>query len=338
MTPPDVPRGHFEQRMRLRRAATCVSAARIAVEEGRVAEAEERLEEACRLDPGNLEAKTLLDQLRSSQFEPADLPLLLLEDPGAGAPSRRWSHWVAVLVAVVALAALAWWRAPESDESHLVPARQPEQHSRPRPEAPAAVDAAPVATGGEEVEVQASPRSIQTATSTVEASPAAPEPLQPIALAPADAGLAPAAAPTMVPAAEHLEAMAGPEPVAPPAPDAAPASLGDPAAEDEAAIGQVLAEYVEAYNRLDAGAASRVWPTVDRRALARAFANLESQGIAFEACELNVDGPDATAACHGRAHYVPKVGDREPISQSRRWTFRLQRGAAGWQIVEAEAR
>ncbi|HSK08228.1 MAG TPA: hypothetical protein VK911_01530, partial [Vicinamibacterales bacterium] len=94
----------------------------------------------------------------------------------------------------------------------------------------------------------------------------------------------------------------------------------------------------DAYNRLDATAARRVWPTVDERALARAFAGLESQGGNFERCDLQVAGAEATAACRGRARYVPKVGSRDPISENRQWSFRLRRAGSGWQIVQAEAR
>jgi hypothetical protein len=119
--------------------------------------------------------------------------------------------------------------------------------------------------------------------------------------------------------------------------DATPASLREPAVE-EAAVGEALERYVDAYNRLDAAAADRVWPGVDERALARAFANLESQGLAFESCSLELNGAVATAVCRGQARYVPKVGDRAPISQSRTWRFRLRQTASGWEIVEAEAR
>ncbi len=107
---------------------------------------------------------------------------------------------------------------------------------------------------------------------------------------------------------------------------------------DAGQIEGTLRRYVDAYGRLDAAAAHAVWPTVDQRALARAFENLESQGIVFEHCDVAVAGDDATAACSGRARYVPKVGSREPLVERRQWTFRLRRADAGWQITRAEAR
>ncbi len=154
----------------------------------------------------------------------------------------------------------------------------------------------------------------------------APQPLpEPPAMAPAPPGELRAGAASPPVPSESL----------PPLGDAAPAALRDVAA-DEEAIGDVLGQYVEAYNRLDARAATRVWPTVDERALARAFAGLESQGITFEACDLSVKGAEATAACRGWARHVPKVGERDPISHPRQWTFRLQRTTSGWQIVQAQ--
>jgi hypothetical protein len=109
-------------------------------------------------------------------------------------------------------------------------------------------------------------------------------------------------------------------------------------ASDAGEIQETLHRYADAYARLDAGAARAVWPTVDQRALARAFEGLESQGLSFEHCDVTVAGGDATAACRGRARYVPKVGSRVPLVESRQWTFRLRKGDAGWQIMQAEAR
>jgi hypothetical protein len=108
---------------------------------------------------------------------------------------------------------------------------------------------------------------------------------------------------------------------------------------DEKEIEQTLQLYAEAYERLDASAARRVWPSVDERALARAFAGLESQGLSFERCDVEVQEAEARAVCRGRARYVPKVGNREPLTASRQWTFRLRRaGDNSWQIADAEVR
>jgi len=133
-------------------------------------------------------------------------------------------------------------------------------------------------------------------------------------------------------------ATAATEPAAASQPDATPVSLRSHAAADEDLIRATLGRYADAYARLDAQAAQQVWPTVDARALQRAFEGLESQGLAFDRCELRVVDSDATAACRGRASYVPKVGRREPLSVSRLWVFTLRRGEAGWAITSADAR
>src|SRR5207253_1932291 len=68
-----------------------------------------------------------------------------------------------------------------------------------------------------------------------------------------------------------------PLPPAAAAPSAAPA----PRVDEDARIRAALGKYREAYERLDAGAAKRVWSAVDERALSKAFANLESQSVSF---------------------------------------------------------
>jgi len=107
---------------------------------------------------------------------------------------------------------------------------------------------------------------------------------------------------------------------------------------DESRVTQALNQYARAYGQLDASAARAVWPTVDERALARAFAGLESQTLSFEACDVNVHGITATASCRGRASYVGKVGNRERRTEARDWTFELRDTADGWKIQSAQAK
>jgi len=119
---------------------------------------------------------------------------------------------------------------------------------------------------------------------------------------------------------------------------ATPAAVSRPLNE-EPAIRAVLEEYGTAYSRLDARAARAVWPAVDEQALARAFNALESQKIAFERCEVHVDGSAAQAACRGVSTWVPRVGERRPRRDAREWTFRLERRAdAQWRIRSASMR
>jgi len=107
---------------------------------------------------------------------------------------------------------------------------------------------------------------------------------------------------------------------------------------EERRVAQVLDQYARAYAQLDVTAARRVWPTVDGRALARAFASLQSQEVSFENCNVSVSGVTATASCRGRATYVGKVGNRDKKTEARQWTFELRRNVEdGWQIERAQA-
>lgn len=132
---------------------------------------------------------------------------------------------------------------------------------------------------------------------------------------------------------------------APPAeaarPAAGPASPAAGASSQELearAIERVLGRYRSAFNQLDAGAALTVWPTVNRRTLARAFEQLEGQVVSFDGCDIQIADRFAEAACHGSARYVPKVGSRTPRDGARRWTFRLRKTADRWLIDRVDAR
>jgi len=72
-------------------------------------------------------------------------------------------------------------------------------------------------------------------------------------------------------------------------------------------------------------AAQAVWPAVNETALARAFNGLESQTLTFDDCDVRVSGEAAWATCRGSARYVPKVGSRDPRTESRTWTFTLKK-------------
>jgi hypothetical protein len=101
---------------------------------------------------------------------------------------------------------------------------------------------------------------------------------------------------------------------------------------DEPAIRGVLNRYQAAYERLDAQAAKQIWPTVNERALARAFSGLESQSMTFDQCRISVATNNALASCRGSASYVGRVGSKSGQRQNREWTFRLRKAGEGWQI------
>jgi hypothetical protein len=129
-------------------------------------------------------------------------------------------------------------------------------------------------------------------------------------------------------------AVAEPRPVAP----VAVAALHvEPIPGDEDRIRAALTQWRTAYSSLDASAAREVWPSVDARALERAFQDLKSQDLRFDRCDLTVDGGRAQAACSGRATYVPRVGNPTPKAMPREWTFELKKLDQRWTIASARA-
>ncbi|HVH26159.1 MAG TPA: hypothetical protein VM818_05350 [Vicinamibacterales bacterium] len=123
-----------------------------------------------------------------------------------------------------------------------------------------------------------------------------------------------------------------------PPPTGEPASEPPPPAADTAAIETVLGRYRSAFSALDVGAARAVWPSVNERALDRAFDRLEKQELSFNRCWIGVAGARAEADCSGTVRYVPKVGSRDLQVDSRTWKFGLRKVSDGWSIETVEAR
>ena len=107
--------------------------------------------------------------------------------------------------------------------------------------------------------------------------------------------------------------------------------------DEEGLVKQVLQRYRKAYEGLDAQSARAVWPQVNEPALARAFSGLQSQTLTFDDCNVRLRGEAAAATCHGTARYVPKVGSREPRTESRVWNFTLKKAGSDWKIETARA-
>ena len=106
---------------------------------------------------------------------------------------------------------------------------------------------------------------------------------------------------------------------------------------DELVIRQTLERYRTAYSGLDARSAQAVYPAVNQAALARAFDSLQSQTLAFDACDMQVGGWSATASCHGSTRYVPKIGDHALHTEPRVWSFTLSKNGDDWKIENARA-
>jgi hypothetical protein len=107
---------------------------------------------------------------------------------------------------------------------------------------------------------------------------------------------------------------------------------------DEQRIAAVLKRFTDAYTQLNVPAARAVWPSVDGRALARAFDALASQSIAFDDCTVHVSGAEARAACVGNLTYVPKIGRRSARTVSQHWNFVMNKSPEGWTITDAQMR
>lgn len=135
-----------------------------------------------------------------------------------------------------------------------------------------------------------------------------------------------------------------------PAPPSSAVALDEPApatslsavvefGDDQAAIDDVLSRYRAAYETRDAGAVKRVWPGANESALAKAFADLESQNLAFYGCRTSIEDSTARASCAGQVSYVARLGDQNSRTQQRNWTFTLRRTSRDdWQIDEVQIR
>ncbi len=131
--------------------------------------------------------------------------------------------------------------------------------------------------------------------------------------------------------APRLEPAPPPVAAAPAASAPAPAPVVDPRVVETDRVRAVLSGFERAYSALDADAASRVYPAVDRKALARAFSGLSAQQIQFNDCRIQVLQGSARATCAGTARWTPKVGGGSR-QQARRWDFDLQQVPGGWRI------
>ena len=349
--------------MRKRRLAKCLLRADLAIEDGNVEEARAALDEAQELDPESAEIASLEQRLAAMQF---DLPAALTIPP----PERSLSGPIVVGAGLLILAAAGvafgaryWTSGPAPAAVTAVAAVEPAAVSSagvPGPKPPP--DRLEIVRETLTVP-QATPRIVeeQPRLPSVPGPPiadAAPE-QPPVALA-ANRAADPAPPPDTLNVRPELPIEALPErPVvvapslklAPPHPEPTPPATSAPAESapartestdavnaalprDETIVRSVLRQYESAYSRLDASAASAVWPGVNRGALARAFEGLESQRFSLGSCDVAVNGPEAHATCSGSATWEPKVGGGLR-TEARRWDFALRKSGGGWQIERA---
>ena len=104
------------------------------------------------------------------------------------------------------------------------------------------------------------------------------------------------------------------------------------------AVALTLNRYQDAFSALDVNAAHAVWPSVDVKALAKAFDQLEEQTFDLEGCDITVTGARAQADCAGNTRYIRKVGNRALRVEPRRWHFTLRQTNDQWIIDAVDAR
>jgi hypothetical protein len=85
---------------------------------------------------------------------------------------------------------------------------------------------------------------------------------------------------------------------------------------------------------LNVNAAKGVWPSVDTKALGRAFAGLQSQQFDFSDCQISVDTDRASAVCGGTARFVPRVGNKSERVEFRTWNFEMRKADDQWMIAK----
>ncbi len=346
----------FEERARRRRAARRLAAAREALAAHRTAEARDALDEARQLDP---DAADLADlRLAPDTVDIAELPLLINERSMAVRPARHGgARMAAALAFAVTCLAATWLQEPSTIAGYDV---GPSFASAlPGVDSLSAIEAdrkasveMPVGTAGPVIEDRVvHPRQVMSAPASNPPLPvpdrSAAPPRSDVAAPSASTGPA-----TTARAEEVRPAMAGSVPTAsvppPPAASVTPSRPTDapappPAAapvvqNDEVLVRAALQRYQTAYDGLDARSAQAVWPAVDEAALARAFAGLASQRLAFDRCDVRMlQGDAAAAVCRGRATYVARYGSREPQVEPRVWRFTLRKTGGGWRIESALA-
>jgi hypothetical protein len=97
-------------------------------------------------------------------------------------------------------------------------------------------------------------------------------------------------------------------------------------------IRTLLQRYEDAYDQRDVRTAAALWPSLDQRALARAFAGLDRQDVEFDRCHIEASDAKGSAVCVGTVRYVPSVGRAVERADRITWTFDLARSGEDWRI------
>lgn len=351
----------FELRMRKRRLAKCLLRADLALEDGNVEDARAALDEASQLEPASTEAAVLRERLNVMQSPSAVLALtphrsrririaygsglLLLAAAGVTFGVRDWTSAQAPPAVTTAAAV-----EPDAATSTGIPGPKPDsarllivQESVTVPEAAPRIieDPARLPVPGPPI-ADAEPQSQPVVRAANRFTAAAPPPVTPEVRSELPIEALPERSVTPPPIRAAEPPPPEPDPIAPntsPRAESSPVPAEAAAASpprDESIVRAVLQRYEVAYSRLDATAASIVWPGVNKGALARAFEGLASQHVSLGSCDVAVNGPAARATCSGSATWEPKIGGGVR-TEARQWNFELRKKGSAWQIERAIA-
>ena len=111
-----------------------------------------------------------------------------------------------------------------------------------------------------------------------------------------------------------------------------------PELNEEDLVRQLLDAYSGAVSRLDVDAMKAVFPSVDGKALERAYGRLSAQRLTLQSCGITISGSTANARCRGNATYQPRIGRRSVEIAAREWTFDLSKQGTAWHIVNTFVR
>jgi hypothetical protein len=132
-------------------------------------------------------------------------------------------------------------------------------------------------------------------------------------------------------------ALVAPPPVIAAAPAGAPAPAVMAISRDRDAVLETVREYRQAYEAMDVTATAAIWPSVDRRALARAFSTLKSQALELQDCEVALTDTSATTRCRGTVEYVRKIGNPTPRTGHQEFIFKMRKLGDDWFIDDVAA-
>jgi hypothetical protein len=143
----------------------------------------------------------------------------------------------------------------------------------------------------------------------------------------------PTAAPEAVPPPRPPQPAPVERPPALAASPAAPPPAAPAAASETDRIREAIRRYEKAQSTLDPVLYARVFPTVDRDRIERAFQSLASQSVEFEVRKIQIDPSGVQARVDGyeKRILVPRAGTEQRVNADR--VLFLEKRADGWVIV-----